>query len=97
MTMSQPTATRILFADDHALVRREVRLILEDEPEAYELTVCGDPCTIWAADTPVRTRSGASANTDTAQRLRWCGRCSSAVGAGNAGRNLRPSALRLIL
>lgn len=33
------TTTRILLADDHALVRRGVRLILDNEPD---LTVVGE-------------------------------------------------------
>ncbi|MEY6568685.1 DNA-binding response regulator, partial [Streptomyces sp. PGLac3x] len=37
--MSESPKTRILLADDHALVRRGVRLILDSEPD---LTVVGE-------------------------------------------------------
>jgi DNA-binding NarL/FixJ family response regulator len=37
-----PTKTRILLADDHALVRRGVRLILESEPDLQVVAEAGD-------------------------------------------------------
>jgi DNA-binding NarL/FixJ family response regulator len=37
-----PTATRILLADDHALVRRGVRLILENEPDLTVVAEAGN-------------------------------------------------------
>ena len=40
--MSTPVATRILLADDHALVRRGVRLILESEPDLTVIAEAGD-------------------------------------------------------
>jgi DNA-binding NarL/FixJ family response regulator len=40
--MSEPTETRILLADDHALVRRGVRLILDNEPDLTVVAEAGD-------------------------------------------------------
>jgi DNA-binding NarL/FixJ family response regulator len=40
--MSEQTPTRILLADDHALVRRGVRLILEGEPDLTVVAEAGD-------------------------------------------------------
>ncbi|MGW0775386.1 response regulator [Streptomyces sp. NPDC002835] len=40
--MSEPTKTRILLADDHALVRRGVRLILDNEPDLTVVAEAGD-------------------------------------------------------
>ncbi|TCM39496.1 response regulator transcription factor [Kribbella sp. VKM Ac-2568] len=40
--MSELTPTRILLADDHALVRRGVRLILEGEPDLTVVAEAGD-------------------------------------------------------
>jgi DNA-binding NarL/FixJ family response regulator len=40
--MSVQTPTRILLADDHALVRRGVRLILEGEPDLTVVAEAGD-------------------------------------------------------
>lgn len=37
-----PTKTRILLADDHALVRRGVRLILDNEPDLMVVAEAGD-------------------------------------------------------
>lgn len=40
--MSDATKTRILLADDHALVRRGVRLILDNEPDLVVVAEAGD-------------------------------------------------------
>ena len=40
--MSKGGATRILLADDHALVRRGVRLILENEPDLTVVAEAGN-------------------------------------------------------
>lgn len=40
--MTQPPHTRILLADDHALVRRGVRLILDGEPDLTVVAEAGD-------------------------------------------------------
>ncbi|MEU3188707.1 response regulator transcription factor [Streptomyces sp. NPDC006923] len=40
--MSRATPTRILLADDHALVRRGVRLILDNEPDLTVVAEAGD-------------------------------------------------------
>ncbi|MEU0397055.1 response regulator transcription factor [Streptomyces sp. NPDC006208] len=40
--MTEPSATRILLADDHALVRRGVRLILDSEPDLTVVAEAGD-------------------------------------------------------
>ncbi|WP_431948959.1 response regulator [Actinacidiphila sp. bgisy167] len=40
--MTQPPPTRILLADDHALVRRGVRLILDGEPDLTVVAEAGD-------------------------------------------------------
>ncbi|NGO49436.1 response regulator [Streptomyces ureilyticus] len=40
--MPEPTKTRILLADDHALVRRGVRLILDSEPDLTVVAEAGD-------------------------------------------------------
>lgn len=40
--MSDPTKIRILLADDHALVRRGVRLILDQEPDLEVVAEAGD-------------------------------------------------------
>jgi DNA-binding NarL/FixJ family response regulator len=40
--MPEPTKTRILLADDHALVRRGVRLILDNEPDLTVVAEAGD-------------------------------------------------------
>ncbi|MFD1661739.1 response regulator [Streptomyces caeni] len=40
--MTEPVTTRILLADDHALVRRGVRLILESEPDFTVVAEAGD-------------------------------------------------------
>jgi DNA-binding NarL/FixJ family response regulator len=40
--MTQATTTRILLADDHALVRRGVRLILDNEPGLTVVAEAGD-------------------------------------------------------
>ena len=40
--MSRPPETRILLADDHALVRRGVRLILDNEPGLRVVAEAGD-------------------------------------------------------
>ncbi|WP_445524663.1 response regulator [Streptomyces cyslabdanicus] len=40
--MSDPTTIRILLADDHALVRRGVRLILDQEPDLEVVAEAGD-------------------------------------------------------
>ena len=40
--MAAPDATRILLADDHALVRRGVRLILDGEPDLTVVAEAGD-------------------------------------------------------
>ncbi|WP_411134024.1 response regulator [Streptomyces sp. C10] len=40
--MPDATATRILLADDHALVRRGVRLILDNEPDLTVVAEAGD-------------------------------------------------------
>jgi DNA-binding NarL/FixJ family response regulator len=40
--MNAATVTRILLADDHALVRRGVRLILESEPDLTVVAEAGD-------------------------------------------------------
>jgi DNA-binding NarL/FixJ family response regulator len=40
--MSEGTVTRILLADDHALVRRGVRLILDGEPDLTVVAEAGD-------------------------------------------------------
>ncbi|MEU8912462.1 response regulator transcription factor [Streptomyces nigrescens] len=40
--MPEATATRILLADDHALVRRGVRLILDNEPDLTVVAEAGD-------------------------------------------------------
>ncbi|WP_077058852.1 response regulator transcription factor [Streptomyces sp. MP131-18] len=42
MTETTAAATRILLADDHALVRRGVRLILEGEPDFAVVAEAGD-------------------------------------------------------
>ncbi|MFJ4467630.1 response regulator [Streptomyces sp. NPDC089424] len=42
MTMSQTPVIRILLADDHALVRRGVRLILDQEPDLEVVAEAGD-------------------------------------------------------
>ncbi len=38
----RPTRTRVLLADDHALVRRGVRLILDNEPDLTVVAEAGD-------------------------------------------------------
>lgn len=40
--MPEATKTRILLADDHALVRRGVRMILDDEPDLTVVAEAGD-------------------------------------------------------
>jgi DNA-binding NarL/FixJ family response regulator len=40
--MTPPASTRILLADDHALVRRGVRLILDSEPDLTVVAEAGD-------------------------------------------------------
>ena len=40
--MTRPATTRILLADDHALVRRGVRLILDNEPDLTVVAEAGD-------------------------------------------------------
>ncbi|RDG36219.1 response regulator [Streptomyces corynorhini] len=40
--MTETTPTRILLADDHALVRRGVRLILDNEPDLTVIAEAGD-------------------------------------------------------
>ena len=40
--MTQPGQTRILLADDHALVRRGLRLILDGEPDLQVVAEAGD-------------------------------------------------------
>ena len=40
--MNEPRAVRILLADDHALVRRGVRLILDSEPGLEVVAEAGD-------------------------------------------------------
>ncbi|MGW4914132.1 response regulator [Streptomyces sp. NPDC004270] len=40
--MTKPATTRILLADDHALVRRGIRLILEGEPDFIVVAEAGD-------------------------------------------------------
>ncbi len=40
--MNPAGPTRILLADDHALVRRGVRLILESEPDLTVIAEAGD-------------------------------------------------------
>ena len=40
--MSQPLHTRILLADDHAVVRRGLRLVLEGEPDLRVVAEAGD-------------------------------------------------------
>ena len=42
MTAPEPKKTRILLADDHALVRRGVRLILDSEPDLQVVAEAGD-------------------------------------------------------
>ncbi|WP_432013224.1 response regulator [Streptomyces cucumeris] len=42
MTVSEANETRILLADDHALVRRGVRLILESEPDLTVVAEAAD-------------------------------------------------------
>ncbi|MER6184111.1 response regulator transcription factor [Streptomyces sp. NPDC001652] len=42
MTTTDPPAIRILLADDHALVRRGVRLILDREPDLQVVVEAGD-------------------------------------------------------
>ncbi|MEH0638271.1 response regulator [Streptomyces bottropensis] len=42
MTPTEPTVIRILLADDHALVRRGVRLILDGEPDLRVVAEAGD-------------------------------------------------------
>lgn len=42
MTSSAPPVTRILLADDHTLVRRGVRLILDGEPDMRVVAEAGD-------------------------------------------------------
>jgi DNA-binding NarL/FixJ family response regulator len=42
MTMPDAAKTRILLADDHALVRRGVRLILDSEPDLQVVAEAGD-------------------------------------------------------
>ncbi|WP_340537575.1 response regulator transcription factor [Nocardioides sp. GXZ039] len=42
MSEERPAPTRILLADDHALVRRGVRLILEREPDLVVVAEAGD-------------------------------------------------------
>ncbi|MFD4711847.1 response regulator [Streptomyces sp. NPDC058430] len=42
MTMPDTTSIRILLADDHALVRRGVRLILDGEPDLEVVAEAGD-------------------------------------------------------
>lgn len=42
MSASEPRKTRILLADDHALVRRGVRLILDGEPDLQVVAEAGD-------------------------------------------------------
>lgn len=39
---SQPTPSRVLLADDHSLVRRGVRLILDSEPDLTVVAEAGD-------------------------------------------------------
>lgn len=40
--MTEPSKTRILLADDHTLVRRGVRLILDNEPDLTVVAEAGD-------------------------------------------------------
>lgn len=40
--MPEPQPTRILLADDHALVRRGLRLILDGEPDLTVVAEAGD-------------------------------------------------------
>jgi DNA-binding NarL/FixJ family response regulator len=40
--LTEPTKTRILLADDHALVRQGVRLILDSEPDLAVVAEAGD-------------------------------------------------------
>ncbi|GAA3368036.1 response regulator transcription factor [Streptomyces sannanensis] len=42
MTLTDTAVTRILLADDHALVRRGVRLILDSEPDLQVVAEAGD-------------------------------------------------------
>nr|WP_026250910.1 response regulator transcription factor [Streptomyces sp. SID8377] len=42
MTVTEAAKTRILLADDHALVRRGVRMILDDEPDLTVVAEAGD-------------------------------------------------------
>jgi DNA-binding NarL/FixJ family response regulator len=42
VTVPEPNKTRILLADDHALVRRGVRLILDSEPDMQVVAEAGD-------------------------------------------------------
>lgn len=49
----EPVPTRILLADDHALVRRGVRLILDGEPDLTVVAEAGDGAgpSRWPANT----------------------------------------------
>jgi DNA-binding NarL/FixJ family response regulator len=49
MTMSEQRPIRILLADDHALVRRGVRLILDSEPDLTVVAEAGDGAEAIAA------------------------------------------------
>ncbi|HEX5566813.1 MAG TPA: response regulator transcription factor [Streptomyces sp.] len=49
MTAPEPAVTRILLADDHALVRRGVRLILDSEPDLSVVAEAGDGAEAIAA------------------------------------------------
>jgi len=49
MTAPEPVVTRILLADDHALVRRGVRLILDSEPDLSVVAEAGDGAEAVAA------------------------------------------------
>ncbi len=49
----EPGKTRILLADDHALVRRGLRLILDSEPDLLVVAEAGD-----GAEAVARTRNG---------------------------------------
>ena len=40
--MTTPLKTRVLLADDHAVVRRGLRHVLEAEPDLQVVAECGD-------------------------------------------------------
>ena len=40
--MTTPLKTRILLADDHAMVRRGLRHVLDAEPDLEVVAECGD-------------------------------------------------------